>query len=351
MKNVCFDSCILIENKLWFVTKSTLFMYYDVVKERISLVEPFIDKTFFLKNVLDSMLYYEGNIFWVEQDGKRLLQYNIKNNELYTYMMPHVDYIDWTCFSGVYLIGAAIYFIPRYTPNIIIFDIVSKTFSVRNNVFSSFKICEDRQIVRKTVLYDDLLLVGSCDAVVAYSIGTKGIEKKWSNNIEKDLFDLVYDGDGLWVLYKDCVVEKYVNGQKAFDTKVQSDCYLMLNTGKKIFLLPGIGGKIYSIDKLSNELTVVGCYPEDFLALSDAEFSKFYTYYDSSTEFILPLRRTSTLLLIDKENGRLSWRKMPQMSEDLSKAIMNYNRTHSIANVENDKNYLDIFISYVKNEA
>lgn len=349
MKNEFFTSCVLVGNKLWFVTQNHSFMFYDIVDNKISLVEPFSDKALFFKNVLDSMLYYEENIFWVERDGGRLLQYSIKNNEIYFYMMPNVEYIDWTCFSGVYLIGVGIYFIPRYTPDIIIFDIKSKKFSVKKDFFSKFKICEDKQIVRKTFLYKDLLLVGTNSEVSAYSIRKDKIEEKWSNNISEGLVDLVYDSDGLWALYKDGVVEKYVSGQKVFSTAVQSSCYLIINTGKKIFLLPGSGDRIYSIDKVSHELTVEDYYPEEFLSLPADEYSRFHTYYDSGSQIILPLLRTFNLLFIDKKNGKLSWCKMPPLSEGLLKAIMDYNRKYSIATEENEKIDLDKFISYVKN--
>jgi len=170
MKGICFDSCILVENKLWFVTHNQLFMFYDIVDNQINLIEPSTDETFFFKNVLDSMLCFEGHIFWVEQDGKRLLQYCIKSNEIYTYVMPDVDYIDWTCFSGVYLIGAAIYFIPRYTQDLIIFDIVSKKFSVKGDFFSKFKLCEDKQIVRKTFFIQRFVVCRSqwCSFCISY---------------------------------------------------------------------------------------------------------------------------------------------------------------------------------------
>ena len=40
---------------------------------------------------------------------------------------------------------------------------------------------------------------------------------------------------------------------------------------------------------------------------------------------------------------------MPPLSEELLKAIMDYNRKYSIATEENEKIDLDKFISYVKN--
>lgn len=49
MKGICFDSCILVENKLWFVTHNQLFMFYDIVDNQINLIEPSTDETFFLK--------------------------------------------------------------------------------------------------------------------------------------------------------------------------------------------------------------------------------------------------------------------------------------------------------------
>ena len=129
MKNVNFHSCIKIDRKIWFVSVEGYLMNFDTITYQSEIIAPNNLFELCFKSVIDNMISVGKVIYFVERDGTKLYGYNLHTNDCTYYLIPDTKYINWGCFSGIYLSDQTIYLFTRTAEVIYCFDIISQKFT------------------------------------------------------------------------------------------------------------------------------------------------------------------------------------------------------------------------------
>lgn len=135
MNNILFYTCAVVGNKMWFVSMDSYFMNIDINTKRTAFIRPKDMGQAVIKLVTYRMLVNSDNLYWLEYDAQRLVKYSVIENTCKFYEMPPIDCKGDECFAGIALYNQKIYMFPRYTPCLIIFDIINEKFIVRDDLY------------------------------------------------------------------------------------------------------------------------------------------------------------------------------------------------------------------------
>lgn len=348
MESVACSSCLLVEKKIWFITDQKKLMNFDLESKELKLVEPiWVNDTVPFKNVIDGLIFCEGNIYWVEQEGKRLLKYNTISNEVISFAMPTIKYHEWTCCSGFFLLDKIIYIIPRYTADVVLFDLNEQEFIVLKDFFSGLVINNEEKIVNKAFMYENLLIVCGIKKMMAYKVDGVNLEEKWSMVLNAEVTDFLYDGISVWLLCNDGFVKSYSEGEEKFNFKIDDNCSLLVDANEKIIALPGTGNTIYIFNKNTYLVESISALPHDNNCACPIDYSKYITYCVSGDYILIPLRTTRYILVIDKGNNSCQWIRLSDVSFEVQKKLFLY--TYKSENVfrENYKSDIELFLEYI----
>lgn len=136
MRKINFSSCAVMDNKIWFVTNDNDFICMDIFSGEAHYVMPRGNKVF--NGVINTMVKYKRKIYWVEQNGERLLSYDVDTMFCKTYMLNGINAYGGIAFCSINIIGNKLVLLPKYNDEIIIFDLEEETFSERKNIFSKY---------------------------------------------------------------------------------------------------------------------------------------------------------------------------------------------------------------------
>lgn len=232
MKNINFHSCIKVDHKIWFVSVEGYLMYFDTITYQSEIVVPKNLSGLHFGSVVDNMLSVDNEIYFVEQDGSKLYEYNRRTNDYVYYLIPDTEYINWGCFSGIYLFDRTIYLFTRTSDVIHCFDIINKKFTSiktgkRDIVLNSFRIKNAVYLYGKKVLCFDM----DSHFFIREFCPEEGTIF-WMNSCQNTIFFLTKSRMGIWNKIEKNKEILYVG------EKLSEKFSVFLTTENKIFLLP-----------------------------------------------------------------------------------------------------------------
>lgn len=348
--NVNFNSCILNENKLWFVSLEGYFMNIDVDTKKASYIK--------LKNlnswknhpVIDNMFVYETSIYWVDQFGKNIYEYDTKQNEYYCYQLPLVEMIEWQCFAGVYLYSGKLFLFPRGDLFRIEFDLEKKKYMT----YQWERLCVDYSISHE----DSLQLWCS----IQYNNWVYLFEKSRNRairmnfeNFKYEYIDIPYELSNIQhiVLSNNVFYILSTNGNlytwdgsSEHVSKIYNchDVDLSFSriavTENKVFLLPGLSKKILVVNLQNYGIMEHDEYPEDF-EYQEREWSKYFGFAEDQQNIWFANRTANYILHISKCTESIEWiRIIPPEAQEKWNVYM---ETEKMILTENEKE-LALFI-------
>lgn len=317
MKNINFHTCIYKKGKLWFITDSEYFMNIDTSTGKFSFVNEF--KSIIYQQVTDSMIADEDYIYWVEQDGKRLFEYNIRNDECEIYLMPEVPMIKWSCFAAVCIRNHKIYFFAKYTNKLIVFNTKNKEFREKDELYNHIQnLDQNNQMPLIECFSQDkdemyLFLPGG-NKIVKYNLDNENTEEielteslgkvqcaVWKHNI---FYILNVDGE-IRLFDRNFIKLKEIK----CDTISNNSYGRIVLTDTKLFVLPALADKIQIVDLNHFKVETLDDYPDDF-KYENKEWWKYIGYTENNQYIWIANRMSNYILRINKDTEQIEWWKV-----------------------------------------
>ncbi|MCI8312142.1 MAG: hypothetical protein HFI12_08040 [Lachnospiraceae bacterium] len=277
-------------------------MNFNIFTYQSKIIIPYNLAEIRFNQVIDDMIFIDNNLYFVEQDGSKLYEYNILTNYCNYYLIPNTKYLDWGCFSGVYLFGQIIYLFTRTAEFIHCFDTINKEFTsiVTGKmaiVMNSFR------SGNKIYLYGEKIICFDIEnnfLAVTYYFDKEKIY--WMNQYKSTIFFLTRNQIGIW--------DKDSNSKKSLyiETNLAEKFFLCLLTEDKVFMLPNQSKDILILDRKTG-VSMYSIFPKDLYYIEKG-WGKYYGYTEE-TQYIWCANRVSNYLLcIDKGNEDIKWIKI-----------------------------------------
>lgn len=302
MKNVNFHSCLKVDNKIWFVSVEGYLMNFDIITYQSEIVVPNNLSKMHFKVVVDNMISTGNMIYFVEQDGSKLYEYNSLTNGCTYYLIPDTEYINWGCFSGIYLYGKTIYLFTRCTNIIYCFDIISKK-------FTSITTAKKYIVLNSFRTQNRIYLYG--EKVLCFDMDKNFYEEEcclevgnifWMNSYQKSILFLEKNRIGIW--NPDYKLTKSVYEEEGLAEKFLT----FFATEHKIFLLPNGSTDIFTLNPETGDLSYV--IPPRDLYYIEKGWSKYWGYTEEENYIWCANRVSNYVLSIDKKYEEIRWIKL-----------------------------------------
>lgn len=303
MKKVNFNSCIEYDGKLWFVTHSRYFMYYDIASNEYKAVVPSNISDIQIGNIADNMFCCNNKIYFLEQNAGCLYEYDIVNNYLYEYRLPNIKMVNWVCFACVCIKDDNIYMFTKDKGEIYCFNTNTKKIEKVISDINSDLRCS-------TIVSDKVYLVSE-NRIFVYDLNEKKYKTEYSVNIS--IKKIYYYKGQFYIITNDEEVyltdEKFDKWEMIYrDDNHKQTIHNIAVCDNKIFIFPCFAGSILSIDKKTYEITEEAV-PKD-IKYFIPEWSKFYGEYECENRIWIANRQTNYLSFIDKVDEELKWIKV-----------------------------------------
>lgn len=311
MQNVHFNSCLKIDNKIWFITVEGYLMNLDCTTFQTKVIAPNNLPELNFKQVVDNMIFFENKIYFVEQDGSKLYEYDLITNICSYYFIPDTKYINWGCFSGIYLFNEIIYLFTRTANLIYCFDTVSKKFSGITTEKKALMMSSFRNGSKVYLYGEEIICFDMDNYFFATTYSFNGEHIYWMNQYQNTIFFLTKNQLGIW--YQNDGSKKILHEEIG----LADQYYLFLLTENKVFMLPNQSKKILIVDRKTCSFTY-DVAPEDLYYIEKG-WAKYYGYTEEKRYIWCANRVSNYLLCIDKENETTKWLKItpPLLKEEI----------------------------------
>lgn len=305
-----FHSCVIYGEKMWFVSTQGILMKYDCVNCHTDIVVPENVHEICFGQIIDSMVIFEDKIYFIEQDGSMLYEYDIVSNMCNSYQAPQVKMINWACYAGLYLYGDKIYLFTKDTMDIYCFDIRNKNFELIKSKYDKSVSCS---MQKEHIAY----LV--CDkSIFCFNMKKRVFEEEYLFD-NGEINSITSYQDYLYLLTKENQVISWnmKTGEKTIlsDKNKEKDKFgSIFSTKNKLYLLPSLGNEIKIIDKLTNKISK-GEEPED-LEYKEIGWAKYWNYFETEDYAYFANRVANYMLRINKKKEDMEWLKMLVPSGD-----------------------------------
>ncbi len=344
MKNIHMQSCAILDHKIWFVTVDDRFIWMDLNTGETHYVMPKGNKIF--KNVIHPMHVFGRQIYWVEQDGKRLLSYDLDSEICKTYELNNINERDYVAFSLITKWEDTIILVPKCTDKILIFDTRKESFIEKDGIFKEYFTVDDRYVEHAFAIdeYIYIFFSESCTAL-RYSMGTGEtcvIDRK---SLDRRILSSCWCGDVLYVLDSEgnilAVDRKFELIRTYTNTENRLEGYYSLFVwDNHLIVLPSTENEIISIN-LENAGRESMMTPSD-LVYEDINWSKYIGYTESKEMILVPNRMSNYIFVLNRNDLDIRWIKPVPPDHKEEAQHMVYTGTDTF---EDDN--LELFIEYV----
>ena len=318
-RNVNFFNCILIDSKLWFVSVEGYFMNIDINTKEAKYVELERIKGWTRHSVIDNMFENSKSIYWVDQQGNHLHEFNIELNKYNCYDFPNVDMIDWECFAGIYLNQGKLLFFPRNASYLIEFDILKKKYVLFPELAKVLKAVsngKEDSVLWCSVRYNNWIYLFQ-------KMGTKVIRF----NLNNYQYDTIEFSDRLFdlnqvILYNNIFYILTSSGDVySWDDKTEKCEQVFVSNNDKLsfsrifvtehnlFLLPALSSKILIVDLDTYADRELADYPND-LRFRDIDWGKYFGFYEDRQYAWFANVKANYMLRINKITENIEWIKI-----------------------------------------
>ena len=282
-------------------------------------------------------------IFVPELNGKRLMNYNLKEKKCHYYEM-RCDGKQWDNCAAITKYKNKIYIFPKYKEGVIKIDLRSGKTEKDKEIYSEIYSCGMGGKCKKEDKYFECgyqdgdiiwLFQESGNFVIAYDLRNDSWKKyEFSMEINHCIHVVMYN-DVMYILSSEGRIFSWdaPGGaiEKIFDCSDEGenkDVYSRIAvTDKNIFLLPAFGQDILKINIEKHKAEKYSSYPEEFCYYMPEIRSKYFGYCENDRFYYFLMRSANYILRIDKQNGEEKWIK-PQipLASEYMKVYMSYSK-------------------------
>lgn len=314
-----FSACTFVSGKMYaFTNCGYLPIVIDLKKKSVKL-EMELESYHFFK--ADLMLSDEGELFALEMNGKRLLQYDV-SKKLCRYLDIDCHNEGYGNYAAFAKYGSYVYIFPRY-----------------RNAFLKVNL-ETQVMEKKQELYYEAAGTDKGDSRKAYEYfkcGCQSGSTVWLYQNQKHMLVRYELDKDFWEIYKlplgvdDCadIVEYkdtvhllsfqgnvYTWDIENCSMKLLADCTdgierykfsKLAVTDKKLFLLPSLGKDIFCVESDTGRAEIYQNAPKELQYYADESWSKYHGYCEDEEHYYFAMRSGNFLFSVNKESGKEEW--------------------------------------------
>lgn len=313
MENINFHSCLKVDNKIWFISVDGYLMNFDIIKYQSEIIAPYNLSDLKFKQVIDNLVSINDKIYFVEQDGSKLYEYDLITNYCNYYLIPKTEFINWGCFSGIYLLEENIYLFARVAGTVFCFNTNNKKFTcIRKEISTQVIVTNSYRIKNKFYLYGE--------KIVCFNTDDNSFTESCCFG-QKDVYWISIYQDTILFLTRNRIDSFGHNGKTKkiiYEEEGLSDKIIMFfATKNKIFMLPNQSKDILVLDKGTNGLLYTTS-PADLYYVENG-WAKYWGYTESDRYVWCANRVSNYVVCLDKENEEIKWIKVkkPDLREEI----------------------------------
>lgn len=302
IQNVNFHTCIKAEDKLWFITIDGYFMNYDLKLDKVKVIAPENLKELYFGQIVDKMFFYKGCIYFVEQDGSLLYEYDIKENYCYYYKLPKIEMVNWESFAGIYRIDDSIYFFGKKSN--VIYD-----FNVVNKRINQFKIDSDILLKNSVIIGDNIYFAGDKEVII-FNLKEKKYISRYMVDVSiryifayKNEIYLLSEQNDLYLYDTELKIKSVVYKKN----KMQTIGRIVI-TENYMFVFPLTTGYILTINKKDGNIEKI-VEPLDMI-YNDIKWAKYYGNCEDKDTIWMANRMSNYTVFINKHDESIHFKKI-----------------------------------------
>lgn len=317
-ERLLFSNCVLNKNKLWYVSVEGYLMYMDIDSGKVSYAEIKNIDTWEKHPVCDQMFVYKESVYWVDQFGKNMHEYNIRLEEFYLYELPETERFD-LCYAGIFMYENQLYLFPKKTPKLIIFDMEKKQVITACEMYAELACRKDNKediLLYNAVRHNNCIyaFLTDTETVVEFDLCNNQyrylvLPQKiadircavWINNM---MHILTLRGNVyVWDMTDHVLREIYICNE----TKLSF--VRLVVTKHKLFLLPSLSEKMMMMDLTGRNISEVDNRPKD-MQYREINWAKYWGF-DEDERYVFFANRTANYMLwINKESEEVEWKAL-----------------------------------------
>ena len=315
MKNIKSDTVVVNDGTMWYVTWDNVLVKTDL-KTKVSTVADVKGyKKHPFKNVVDTMLSDGNFLYWIEQDGKRLVIYSLCDGDCEFIEIPEIPYEKWKSTAGFYKVENDLYIVPCFKAEIIIYDLEKKDFKFIKLDKIINETCEiNASCCIKNKLYLFEKLKGVLFAVDLFSFDTIELIRlenyvvSCMTYVEDDLYLLLNNPCRVW---KYNIKSKEINELWYSETTNSIEFCVM---EKDIVIMPSGGEKIIFLSREGHESKILNEYPFNFEWNGNKAHTKYLNHCEDDFVIWYANRCANYHFCIEKRTGNGRWYSVEEMS-------------------------------------
>ena len=328
-KKYIFLAAGLYKNRIYFIRHASRdFMYLDLIDKKMRYIIPPDNLNIAGWATPNHIIVEEDKIYIKEHFGKQLIEYSVDDNKSRQIDLPKLkEEKMYSVYSFMTKFKEWIYLFSRTANSIVKVNLESREIDI-DTMIESVPDGEEICIQCGCKIMDYVWLFSQCGKMVLKYDLKGGTKEVFALPEEiRGCIDAVYAENRFFILNmtddvytwspEDNSIEKIID----FDKKTEErQLVRVIHTKRKIILLSGTDGKIYSFNIKSRKLEQYEDYPENFRELdSDQQHSKYYYYVEDKNYFYFSMQYYNMLLVINKDNGECKWiaPKMPTRMDEI----------------------------------
>ena len=332
MQKNLFSICTLMEGRIYaFTAFDRLPIRFDLQTEKIILVEDI--KDYDPSFVADNILSIGDNIFVLELNGRRLMQYKVHEGNC-QYFEIDSSTGEWGNYAAFAAYGKYLYIFPKYKDMIVRIDFelgrVTKDLKSYSNMRKCFNIDQDENAYFSYGFQSGKLIwlfFTQSNLIAVYDMEQEKWGKyKLSVEIKNCVHAMEYNhkiyilsSEGkvyCWNISENKIVTLADCSKNSDDANKFSRIAV---TDQYIYVLPALGEDIYIISLDTSKIELYHSYPDNFKYCGPIGWSKYYGYCENDNYYLFAMRTATFILCIDKKNGKIHWikPKLPLYVESL----------------------------------
>lgn len=313
----CFNSGTIVQEKLWFISINGYLMSLDLNTSALNFAYIKNIEEWNIFPVIDEMFIWDTSVIWIDQYGKYVHEYNIKEKTYSFYQLPEVEMIDFACFAGIYKKGHTLFFFPKLVSSRIEFNLLEKKYIVVEKLRVRGTALKELEIVctarKKNLVY--LFVKNRAEAIV-FNMDNSQYEYIL---LPTELFAVqyaIYKNSIFYILSGEGNVYVWNEEQKIvelvyFHQNEDLSFSRIFVTDNKLFMLPALSTAILIVDLHDRYVAEFDEYPVDF-EYYDIEWGKYLGTIETEDYAWFSKRMANYMLRIDKNRECIEWIKIQE---------------------------------------
>ena len=318
-----FLSCTIWKDKLYFISEGELIlMSMDTINGEIEYIEPLFNHAQGRWKLADRMLSVGRNIYVLESDGTRMIEYHAEENTCRYFDINCAVYVC-SNYAGFTIYKDKAYIFPSFLNEMVIVDLKSGEVKHKKDLSKNICYIPDLNDAVPAKLFScgcriensDWIFMERNKEVLEYSLEEESARKHKLPGVINGCVhaewkdDLFYILDIEGKLYTWDIQTGNVEKWLLDEAKPYPNYREMVVTDRKVWILPEVGNDILSIDKETRKTEKYNKYPLDFVHAAPDNYSKYYVHCEDKKNYYFSMHSGNYIFCVEKESGKERWIK------------------------------------------